>query len=235
MRRMVSAFLWVLGFQIAATSGCNEVTFSNTAPLTLSVRSLDEPGGDVVLLEGAQLCQTKTAKCDDTNETGVATIELPIGEETSFTLEAKDHVSYLVPVIVSHGGQRDTFDMRTRNYAEADFGRLMTNYPMVGTGAILALRFGNEDGARATFELEGAAGVPFYADEDGWWSLDLTETTKSGRGGFVEVPPGDRHTIRAGGTAQDCSAWWGWPGEDENSYRFPVRENYLTLVSLLCL
>ena len=230
MRRVVSRFLWVLALQAVATGGCNEVTVSDTAPLKLDILSLDEPSGDPVPLKGARLCQTDTTNCDTTNETGAATIQLPINEETSFTLVAENHVSNLVAVVMPVA-ENDLL-MRTNNYMEAQFGRLMIDDPMVDTGAILATRYVYAEGA--TFESESAEAVPFYAAEDGWWSLDLTETTNSGRGGFVEVPPSDRHTIRSGGTALDCSAGWGWPGEDKDSYRVPVQPNYLTLLLLYC-
>jgi hypothetical protein len=232
MRPVVSPFLWILVFQAATTGGCNEVKVSDTEPLTLIVKSADEPLAEGVLLEGAELCQTDNrANCARTNETGEVTIELPIGE-TSFTMEADGHVSYVVPVVMPHLKDYDIV-MLTDDYMKAMLTNLMIDYPMVGTGGIFAIRYPRA--ADATFELDSAPeAVPFYVDEDGWWSLDLIKTTGDGRGGFVEVPPGARHTIRAGGTAQDCSAWWGWPGEDENSYRVPVQANHLTYFVLLC-
>ncbi len=135
MKRTVMAFLWALALATAATDACNEVTFSNTAPLRLDVKSLHEPKAEPVPLEGAQLCQTNTVNCDLADETGEATIELPIGEETSFTVVAEGHVPYLVPVVLfGPHGQEDDFIMRTLAYVEADFGRIETDYPMVGTG-----------------------------------------------------------------------------------------------------
>ncbi|MBW2510076.1 MAG: hypothetical protein JRE81_15710 [Deltaproteobacteria bacterium] len=208
------------------------MTDPDTAPLRLIVKSIDEPLAEGGLLEGAEICQTdNTANCERTDETGEVIIELPIGE-TSFTMEANGHVPYLVPVMMPHLHDFDLV-MRTDGYLEAEFAHLMSDYPMVGTGAIVVSRY--QYAAGATFELESTEALgPFYAGEDGWWSFDLTATIGNGRAGFVEVPPGDRHTIRAGGTAEDCSAWWGWPGEDENSFHVPVLANHLTYFVLLC-
>lgn len=233
MTRVVARFLWVLAFEATAIGGCNEVTSSNTAPLTLYVFSVNEFMGELVPLEGAHLCQTNTDNCDPSDETGEATIELPIDEDTSFTVVADGHVSALVPVIMPTPFDKEELTLRTNDLMEGRLGRLMVDYPMVDTGAILATRYPYSE--RATFELESATAVRFYEDEEGWWSLELTATTHVGRGGFVEVPLGDRHTIVAGGTARGCSALWGWPGEEENSYSLPVHAGYLTYLTLLCL
>jgi hypothetical protein len=73
-----------------------------------------------------------------------------------------------------------------------------------------------------------------YNDEEGRRSLDLTETTSFGYGGFVEVPPGE-FQINLGGTAQQCDLGSQWPGDVENSVAFPVRENYITGLTANCL
>jgi hypothetical protein len=232
MRYVVSQLVCIFALQALPIVGCTEVTDPTTAPLILNVLSMNEPlvwGGPI---EGAQLCQTETANCDRTSPTGRARIELPIGEETSFTLVADGHQSSLVPVVMPASGMQDDFPVRTDKYMEAQLERVMADYPMTDTGAVRVYVFPTFAGA--TFELEEPVGTAFYADDQGWWNLDRTETTNVGLGGFVDVPPGDEYEIRVGGTAKDCTAWWGWPGDDGNSVTFPIRENYLTYVSLLC-
>ena len=101
--------------------------------------------------------------------------------------------------------------------------RLMSPYPMRGTGSIVLIAFPQLAGA--TFELVAATGKPYYHEgEEGLWNPDLTATTLPwGGGGFTEVTPGD-HQINLGGTAQRCIAHpeLGWPSDDENSVRMPV-------------
>jgi hypothetical protein len=227
--------MWVLGLVVFAVAGCNEVTTpapSTTAPYTLAVSSSPAPGDPGPPLEGAELCETDTANCALSDARGRVTIQLPIGEQTSYTLEKERHASYLVPLVMPAEGVVFAFTMPTDEHMVAQFKRVMSPYPMIGTGMVgvaLEPRF-----AGAAFELAYATGKAFYNDEEGRRSLDLTETTSFGYGGFVEVPPGE-FQINLGGTAQQCDLGSRWPGDVENSVAFPIRENYVTGLTVNCL
>lgn len=222
---------------LVALLGCNEVTAPTTAPLVLSVTSVDAPLGEQVPLEGAQLCETDTANCAPSRADGRVSIKLPIGEETTITLEKDLHASYLVPVAIpSDQGFANPFEMYTDEHMVPQFERVMSDYPMRGTGTILIMLFPNFEGA--TFELVNATGKPFYTDEEGLWSTELTET-RAGRarqdsGGFVDVTPGDEYWVQFGGTAQSCSSTWLWPGDAENRFPVPVRAGYVSNLRVLC-
>jgi len=184
---------------------------------------------------GAQLCETDTRNCAPSNEDGRASIPLPIAEETSVTLVKDGHASYLFPVFLRPFGDNwdGPFDMATDGYMVAQFDRVDSRYPMLGTGSIEVAVFPGPDLEGTTFELVGATGEPFYWDEESWWTLGL-KTTSSGGGGFVEVTPGDQYQVRVGGTADKCTPVWGWAGDDVFSFRFPLREGYMTRVQLQC-
>jgi len=224
-------FLWAFALLVSPIAGCNEVTAPTTAPLTLTVTGrlvADEPVGPV---EGLQVCETDTSNCMTTDEDGEATINLPIGE-TSYTLRKKGHPSYLVGEVLPANGAEHGFGMGLEQGFVDQHENMMSPYPMTGTGTV-ELGLVNPF-AGATFELMGATGRAYYAHEQGGWrpEPDLTATTNRGKGGFVEVPPGDDFRVNLGGTAHNCVPDLGWPGE--NSVRFPVRENHITWVGVSC-
>jgi hypothetical protein len=224
-------------FALLAPLGCTEVTAPTTAPLILSVTSVDAPLGEQVPLGGAQLCETDTVNCAPSRADGRVSIELPIGEETTITLEKDLYASYLVPVVIpSDQGVDNPFEMYTDEHMVLQFDRVMSDYPMRGAGTILIVLFPNFEGA--TFELVNATGKPFYTDVEELWSTELTATRK-GRsrqdsGGFVDVTPGDEYWVRFGGTAESCSTSWGWPGDAQNRFPVPVRAGYVSNLRVVC-
>jgi hypothetical protein len=175
-------------------------------------------------LEDVQLCQTDTTNCALSKGDGQVRIELPIGEETSYTLKKDGYASYLVPVVIpSDEGYQDVFSMATDEEMKAQFSRLGSFYPMLlGTGAVVLWVFPAFAGA--TFDLANATGKAYYVHERGDWRDDITATTSRGAGGFVEVPPGEEFQVNLGGTAAGC----------KDSIRFPVREGYITAASVTC-
>jgi hypothetical protein len=183
-------------------------------------------------LEGAQLCQTATINCALSDSRGRVTIHLPIGEESSFTLEMEGYASYLVPIVLT-AEVAEEFGMASDRLMVARHEGATCQYPMIETGSIL-VSFVTSAFAGATFDLVDATGKPYYVDEEGNWRPDLTATTSRGSGGFCEVPPGNEFEIELGGTAEDCHPSWAWPSEAENAVRFPVEENYLTYLSVSC-
>jgi hypothetical protein len=228
-----SGLLWVGALVLGAGAlvGCQEVTSSNTAPLTRTVSGFDPEVGGQGALEGVKLCQTDTTKCALSDVNGVATIEVPFDQETSFTLEKDGYGSVLVPIFLSKDGGAGPSGMGTDQAFEKQFDRVMSKYPMEGTGTIRLSLTGAFAGV--TFELVGGTGKAYYEDEDGNWSLGLTATTSRGRGGFVEVSPGEVEVVY-GGTAQGCLVDVGWPGNVENGIRFPVREGFQTFLTMGC-
>jgi hypothetical protein len=171
-----------------------------------------------------------------TDADGNAAIELPVNREVSYTMEKEGFVKHLRADVLA-GDEYRPLTMSTDAQIAAQYERVMSPYPMEGTGTILAQSFRDVLGvlpiAGPTFELVGAAGKAYYADEEGNWSLDLTATTSAGVGGFVEVSPGE-HELRISGTVGNCQVLRGWPSDSENTMRFPVREGYLTVTRWYC-
>ena len=217
---------WLLLFVLVASSiiACNEVTTPTTAPLNLTVVYWEPPPHDEVPLEGVKVCQLDTPNCVVTDAKGQATLMLPIGVETGFTKDKEGYGSWLIATVLSADGEsRGTLMPSAQHLADMHNG-VMSPYPMRGTGTVSV-------GARqgATFELVAATGNPWYFSEEYEWSSDLPATTSLGIGGFTEVTPGEVE-VKAGGTANRCIPFLsdGWPGDEPNSIRLPVREGYVT-------
>lgn len=212
-------------------AGCSEVTRSGSAPLTLIVQGKDTEEGELVVLEGAELCDTNTGNCALSDARGWVTIILPIGEESSCTVVKEGYASYLIAYVMQASGhQGGRFEMATHRLMVARHEGAGAPYPMIGTGTIMVGL--SEPFAGATLDLVDATGTIFYWDEAGNWNPDLTETTSVGWGGFVQTPPG-RFQVELGGTAENCVPAWAWPG-DENTFWFPVRENHVSVVTVTC-
>jgi hypothetical protein len=224
--------MWVFALWVFPIVGCTEVTGPTTAPFTLIVRSFD-PQGTPILLQGAELCETdNTSNCETTDAVGRAVIQLPFDQEVSFTVTKEGYASDLIAVVIPPDGwSNQLLTLHLVQWAEDQHARVESPYPMEGTGTIsMELP---EGFAGATFELIEAKGKAFYWDEQSNWSLDLTETTSAGKGGFSEVTPGVFH-VEFGGTAESCESLWGWPGDLEKSIRYPVREGYMTIAAASC-
>ena len=128
-------------------------------------------------------------------------------------------------------GNSGTLKPLTEQYIAEMHSRVMSPYPMRGTGAVWVIF--DPPLAGATVELDAATGVRFYLDEESNWYPDLTATTARGRGGVTEVTPGEVQ-VNVRGTADNCSIAFGWPSHGENSVRLPVREGYVTAVNMRC-
>jgi len=229
--RLVSRLLWVLA--VFPIGGCNEVTAPTTAPLDLTIQDGERA------LEGVQLCQTDTRNCDLSDADGHVTIDLPIGQETSYTYEREGYDSRLIPYVMPESGV-SMFWIMTEDVFLADlYEGVDSPYPRIDRGEIYILL--NPPIAGATFTLRGAATSKAYyqvgtaSGNDATLRLDLTATTSDGRGGFLEVPPGTSFRVEFGGTAKDCvPSGSGWPGDVENSVRTPVREDYTSFLIVRC-
>jgi len=227
--------LWVFALLLSHVAGCNEVT-TPSAPVSITIWKGAGAGEDYQLpLEGVELCELGTTNCVVTDANGEATLELPVDQETGVTRTKEGYASYLLADVIPADGEQYVYPMATDHRIAAEHERLMAPYPMRGTGTILVgLR---PDLAGATFELIGATSTAFYVDDDPegevLWSQDLTATTLWSSGGFVEVTPGD-YQVKLGGTAQRCTPYRAWPGDDENSIRIPVQEGYITHAVVNC-
>jgi hypothetical protein len=166
----------------------------------------------------------------DTN--GEATLQVPVDQEVSYTLTKEGYLSLLIADVVPAEGSTNTPDMRSVRWAGDQHEHVGSPYPMRGTGTIqVEIQPG---AAGATFDLVGATGPPFYYTRQNTWSPDFITTTGRGWGGFSEVSPGDDYLIELGGEAESCVPNWGWPSDEENSIRVPVREGYLTIATVQC-
>lgn len=224
-------FVATLG--MVALVGCQEVTSPNTAPLTLFLFEFVSPGQRGPPLEGVQVCETDTDNCEVSSSIGLATIELPVDRESSYTLEKVGYAPYLVPIVVSEDGAEYDFQMVTEQFIAEQYDRLMSPYLSDRAGNVGFLL--NVPLAGATFDLIDGMGKAYYEDEEGRWSADLISTTSTGEGGFVEVGPGE-YEAAYGGAAKGCAAnlKLGWPGNSDNSIRFPVRAGHRTLAEFTC-
>jgi hypothetical protein len=232
--RSITRLLCVLELLLSLVA-CNEVATPTAAPLTLMVVGKDAEDGPRVELEGARICQTGTSHCEVSDDSGVVTIQFPIGEEISWTLERAGYASYLVAYVMPDSGDQSDFEMASSRLMVARHDALLAcpHYPMIGTGDIL-IGLDPVVLSGATFNLVDATGEAFYVDADGIWRPDLAATTSRGLGGFCEVPPGNVFEVELGGTAQNCLPGWGWPSTARNAVRFPVQENYVTWVAMDC-
>ena len=195
---------------------------------TLSVNTFEGTAfgaGGSLPLDGVEVCETDTTNCATTDANGAAQIELPANQETSYTFEKEGYGPYLVGRVTD-----ETFDgfhgvvlFSDAVWAEEAL-TLGIEYPWTSgrvTVGTLPARAG------VTLDLVDATATQYYNDGEER-SLDLTETTTSGRGGFVEVSPGE-HQVEAGGNVTNCVVGLGWPGDAANRIKVPVRVGYNTL------
>ena len=175
------------------------------------------------------------SNCAPSDATGQVSLELPVGQEISYTIEKDRYASFLTPDILGPSGSTYRRGVPTDDAMADQHERVGSRYPMRSTGTILI------DTTRpplpgVTFELVGATGKAFYVDEEGLWDPNLTETSRRGLGGFVEVEPGE-HRVQVGGTAIDCDLRLAWPDDDVKGLRLrlPVREGFVTSASIQCI
>jgi len=223
--------LCVLALLGVSTVGCSDGATAGTAPLVATVSSWDQVAEVRVPLGGVQLCENNTTNCTVTYTSGLGVIQVPAGQEISYTLEKEGYASYLYADIVPPDGSQPTFVMLTDELLAKEHGRLMSPYPLEDKGEI-AIEL-HPPFAGATFNLVDATGKAYYVDEEPSWNADLSATTSLGRGGFVEVSAGV-FQIELGGTAQDCVPRLAWPSDVENSIEIPVREGFRTFATVLC-
>lgn len=205
-------------------SGGGMVANRVTATVALGYPLSEAFGGPP--LEGVEVCEVGAPEsCVTTNAEGKAVLMLPAGEETSYTVEIEGHVPYLIPGIAIVDFQT-TWPMFSDELGEDLSAMTMTSYPWTG-GVVVAAATSPRMGG-VTFDLVDETVVGFYADEEGNADTELNATTADdGRGGFMEVGPGE-YEIEFGGAAATCLRSFGWPGTAANRVRVPVRVGYMT-------
>jgi len=233
--RLLAVVTVVFALVLLPIVGCAEVTTPEveTAPLTLTLKSFDPDPSNEVLLEGVEVCDLDMTNCVVTSANGEATLMLPVGQGTGYTVDKEGYAPFIFTTVLSLDGQRRANSIPTDQRIADQHDRLMSPYPMRGTGTIMVdVAFGS---AGVTFDLAAATGKAYYLDEERIWRSDLTATTSEGTGGFVEVSPGE-YQVNLGGTAQGCAArpGEGVPGDMEGSVRVPVREGYVSYAEVNC-
>ena len=215
--------------------GCNEVTAPpDTVQLALLVKAWDPEPSNQVALAGVQICEFDTTNCQETDSGGNATLELPLGP-TAYTMDKEGYASVLWAEVIPYSDWPPSrVAMFPDQYAADEHERVMSDYPMRGTGTIEFRVFPGRAGV--TFDLENASGTQFYTDEDFHWRTDLTATTSLSTGGFTNVTAPGEYQIRITETDLHCVATQAlsWPGDAENKFRVPVREGYITQATAGC-
>jgi len=247
--RVFARLLSVFTLLLFPIGGCTEVTAKTTAPMTLFVYERPAPGEGQVPLEGVRLCETDTTNnCPSSDARGRVTIELPHNQEYSYTLEKDGYASYHIADMVTDAPAGYSYQrpLESDPLMARRHDSVGAYYPMRGTGTIIISV--SPGFAGAMFELVGATSEPFYVDEDEerTWRPDLTETTSAATGGFTEVSAGE-FKVRLSGSAQDRCVTsidterdgfhffgLGWPSDEPNTIRVPVREGYINVVSVEC-
>jgi len=183
-------------------------------------------------LEGVNVCEDRTENCVLTDDSGSATIMLPADRAIGYTMTKAGYISYLVWDVTD-----ETFPSLSSNwpmFTEAQIEGLAAQaeieYPLQGSFLVFgAVPFR----AGVTFELVGETAKSYYNDDDGVPQLALTETTSDGRGGFVDIPPGE-HEVEFGGAVANCTPSIAPDSNTPNRVTVTIREGYHTYASMNC-
>jgi len=220
----------------AGTGGEGGTGGVETVSVSFVITGFDPVGGLTAPLEGAEICETDTDNCVMTDADGAATLQAPLNQETSVTVEKEGYQSELLAALLSDEPPVYTNGLGTVERYESLHGLVGSPYPMEGTGDIIASWASLGPFPGATLDLNDATAVGFYYDEEGNWDADLMATTTYAlgpKGGFSEVSPGVVQ-VEFGGTAEGCVPLTGWPGDVDNSVRLPVRAGYSSEFVVSC-
>ena len=217
-------------------------------PQTVELRLTATEGDDNIQgtrLEGVEFCETDTVNCVMSDADGQTTleVEMPADGLISYTYSKDGYAPGLRADVVDEEFTAFTGEYGNFNITDATmtdrFAIMDSPYPMEGTGMVSVSAFVSDmlpaflPIAGATFELVGATGRGYYTDTSEEPSVDLTETSFHGEGGFIEVAPGEVE-ITFGGRATNCVVLKGWPGSEANTIRLPVKAGFITWGSVSC-
>jgi len=206
------------------------------------------PDGSSVGLEGVELCQADTDNCDTGNEFGLATIDVPVDREITFTAERAGYAPWIFGDVSNDDAEIVT---NRRMYPDEEMTDVMEqqlggSYPPTD-GVVGLVRFPTHAEGGVTFTAVGdtanEVGNSFYFDgtteEYGTEHAatgpydDLGYLLPLGDGGFMSVTEGVQ-TFELGGAGEACPVSWGWPGDTPSQMRVPVRAGYRTYGSWSC-
>lgn len=213
--------------------------FCETVGVTLTVDGAEEPFGDAVPIEGAEVCEDGTDNCATTNADGEAQLQIPGNQEFAYAImPPAAYFPYLAAQVSdSDIPTAQAFTVLSNTTLETFAGLLDTEWPPT-TGLIGIAAFENPyPGAvgvpGVSFELIEGTGESYYLNESNIPSSMLTETLANGTGGFIEASEG---TLEIGVTGvQNCERPYNaWPGAEPNQFRMPSRAGFLTVAALWC-
>lgn len=213
--------------------------FCETVGVNVTVNGAEDPFGDAVVLEGAEVCQDGTDNCAMTNADGEATLQIPGNEEFAYAVTPPPAYFPLLSPQVSDSDipLSPSLTVFSETTLMAFAGLLNTDFPPT-TGTIGMVVYQNPFPETTgipgvSFELIEGTGVPYYLNASNLPDATLTETVENGSGGFVEASEG---TVEIGlsGT-QNCERPYNaWPGSEPNQFRLPSRAGFLTVPVAWC-
>jgi hypothetical protein len=227
-----------LTLQALLLGGCQTVENPDEVELRVFLVWYDDEGTKRELA-GVELCQTDTSNCDETDPSGQAAIFLPRGEHISYSLTKEGFAAELYANVTDADFESVNSHRMFTNEEIASLGEpIGKTWPVPGTGLITLgayAQFGALAGV--TVELVGESNRPYYLDEDGVASYELTATTggslAGGAAGFPEILPGE-YEVEFGGSARNCQPERAWSGSEPNRVRVPVKAEHISFANVRC-
>jgi len=214
--------------------------FCETVGVTVTIEGAEEPFGDSVPIEGAEVCQDGTENCATTDADGVAALQIPGNEEFAYAVTPP---SGFFPLLSPQVSDSDipllpTLTVFSETTLMAFAGILGTDFPpTTGTIGMVVYEDPFPDAVGipgVSFELIEGTGRSYYLSEANLPTEMLTETVDNGSGGFVEASEGTLEVGLSG--TQNCEQrpYNAWPGAEPNQFRFPSRAGFLTVPVVWC-
>ena len=213
--------------------------FCETVGVTVTVNGAEEPFGESVPLEGAEVCQDGTDNCATTNVDGEAALQIPGNEEFAYAVTPPSgFFPGLVPQVSDSDIPLSPNMAALSEDTLATFAALLdTEWPPT-TGLIGVIVYQNPFPELVgipgvSFELIEGTGRSYYLNESNIPTAMLTETVDNGTGGFFEASEGIVEVGLSG--TQNCERPYGaWPGAEPNQFRLPSRAGFLAVASVWC-
>jgi hypothetical protein len=217
----------------------SSLVYCETVGVNPTVLGAEEPFGDSVPLEGAEVCQDGTDNCSTTDADGVAALQIPGNEEFAYAVTPP---SGFFPLLSPQVSDSDIpLSPNLTVFSDVTLGAfaalLDTEFPpTTGTIGMVVDENPFPDAVGipgVSFELIEGTGRSYYLDEANLPDAMLTETVDGGSGGFVEASEGTLEVGLSG--AQNCERPYNaWPGAEPNQFRFPSRAGFLTVPVVWC-
>jgi hypothetical protein len=213
--------------------------FCETVGVDVTVSGAEEPFGDLVPLEGAEVCEDGTDNCATTNVDGEATLQIPGNLEFAYAVTPP---SAFFPSLIPQVSDSDippspNFTVLSEDTLMGFAALLNTEFPPT-TGTIGLVVYENPFPELVgipgvSFELIEGTGRLYYLNDSNLPTTMLTETVDNGSGGFVEASEGTLEIGLSG--VQNCERpYSAWPGSEANQFRVPSRVGFLTLPAIWC-